>query len=106
MNRLEKELIRRRDGEVCRVCGRQSRGVYEGLLKTGTVSASTSAVLCGLCREYMHGHAIKPHGESCNGPMGFEMSGDVAQQIFRGMAVPPHVTVVQVMTEEVYPPED
>ena len=108
MDRAAKEQVRQRDMESCRICGRRSRGVHERVFKSrgGVASLDNSLVLCSRCHEYTHGHAIKPHGESCNGPMAFEMSQEVAQQIFRGMAIPPHVTVVQAMTEEVYPPED
>lgn len=96
MDRIEKEKVRARDKESCRVCFRSSREVHERLFKSlgGIACLANSMVACRVCHEYLQGHAIEPIGPDCNSPLTFEMAQAVAHAIFRGRAVPPHVVVI------------
>lgn len=95
MDRVEKEAVRARDKESCRVCFRFSREVHERLFKSlgGIACLANSMVVCRTCHEYLQGHAIDVFGPDCNSPLTFEMEEAVAHDVFRGKAVPPHVTV-------------
>lgn len=96
MDRIEKEKVRVRDKESCRVCQRASREVHERLFKSlgGVACLANSVCMCRKCHEYAQGHAIKVFGQTCNEPLRFQMSKAVAHDVFRGRAVPPHVEVV------------
>jgi hypothetical protein len=96
MDRLEKEAVRQRDGESCRVCGRKSRDVHERLFKSlgGIASLVNSMVACKKCHDYLQAHGIKPIGKTCNDPLKFQMCAAVAHDVFRGKAVPSHVEIV------------
>lgn len=99
MDRTEKEAVRQRDKECCRVCGRKSREVHERLFKSlgGVASKSNSLVLCRKCHIYAHAHGMKVRADSgglCNGQLTFQMWPAVAHDIFRGRALPAHCEVV------------
>lgn len=96
MDRTEKEKVRTRDHECCRVCGRSTRDVHERLFKSlgGVASLENSMCACRVCHPYLQGHAIHPFGKDCNAKLTFEMSQAVAHHVFRSRAVPKHVTVV------------
>lgn len=95
MDRIEKEAVRTRDRECCRVCGRASREVHERLFKSlgGVACAANSLVLCRKCHQYAQGHAIQVRGVRCDLVLSFAMSQAVAHDVFRGRAVPSHVEV-------------
>jgi len=99
MDRIEKERVRVRDAECCRVCGRKTRHVHERLFKSlgGVASLQNSMCACPVCHPYLQHHGIDVFGASCNVPLTFEMQKPVAHLVFRGRAVPSHVTVT---TEE------
>lgn len=96
MDRSEKEAVRQRDKECCRVCFRKSREVHERLFKSlgGVASAENSCVLCRKCHQYAHAHGFTILAGSCKTPMVFQMCAAVAHDIFRGRAVPKHIEVV------------
>lgn len=96
MDRIEKEKVRARDQEACRVCQRKTREVHERLFKSlgGIACLANSLCACRLCHEYLQGHAIKVYGPDCNSDLIFELSPAVAQHVFRGRAVPAWVRVV------------
>lgn len=100
MDRNEKEAVRQRDKEACRVCFRHSREVHERLFKSlgGVASMRNSMCACRLCHTYLQGHAIKPFclsdEKGCSGLMKFQMSKEVARQVFRGAMPPKHVEVL------------
>jgi hypothetical protein len=96
MDRTEKELVRRRDFESCRVCFRATRQVHERLFKSlgGVASLENSLCACKICHPFLQQHGIQVYGETCNDPLLFEMNEAVARIVFRGRAVPPHVTVI------------
>jgi hypothetical protein len=96
MDRVEKEAVRKRDQEACRVCLRKTREVHERLFKSlgGVACLANSMCACRLCHDYLQGHAIKVFGVDCNSALTFEMSAPVAQHVFRGRAVPAWVSIL------------
>lgn len=98
MDRAEKEAVRQRDKECCRVCGRKSREVHERLFKSlgGVASRRNSLVLCRKCHTYAHAHGFRVGALSngCDGQLFFTMWPAVAHDIFRGRALPAHCEVV------------
>ena len=95
LDRREKEAVRKRDREACRVCGRKSREVHERLFKSrgGVASLSNSLVLCRVCHGLAQGHGgLKVYGPSCDGLLSFGLSPEAAKLVFRGRALPSHVT--------------
>lgn len=99
MDKLEKEAVRVRDKESCRVCGRHSREVHERLFKSlgGIACLANSMCVCRTCHEYLQGHAIDVFGPDCNAPLTFEMTKAVAHDVFRGRALPKHVTITDAV---------
>lgn len=95
LDRVEKEKVRVRDGEACRVCFRHTRDVHERVFKSrgGVASLSNSMSACRFCHPYLQHHGIDVFGATCNGELRFAMTAAVAHFIFRGRAVPAHVTV-------------
>lgn len=95
MDAKEKEAVRARDKEACRVCLRHSREVHERLFKSlgGVASLANSMTVCHICHLYLQGHAIQVFGPSCNAPLTFEMGPEVAKHVFRGRSTPNWVTV-------------
>ena len=97
MDQASKELVRKRDRESCRICGRRSRDVHERVFKSrgGTASLVNSLVLCRqICHALVQQHAVQVYGPTCNDRLTFEMTQAVGHLIFNGRAVPPHVTVL------------
>lgn len=98
LDRHEKEAVRQRDKECCRVCFRKSREVHERLMKSlgGEASLYNSCVLCRKCHQYAHAHGLRviPTHLGCNDPLLFVMCAAVAHDIFRGRAVPKHCEVI------------
>lgn len=97
MDRTEKEKVRRRDQEACRVCFRATRDVHERLFKSlgGVASLVNSICACRTCHPFLQHHGIQVYGQTCNDTLRFEMSEAVAFIVFRGRAVPSHVTVIR-----------
>ena len=95
LDRSEKEAVRKRDREACRVCFRRSRDVHERLMKSrgGVASSENSMVLCKKCHQYAHAHGFKVFGTTCDKPLRFQMHASVAHDIFRGRAIPSHVDI-------------
>lgn len=95
MDRTEKEAVRQRDKEACRVCFRKTRDVHERLFKSlgGVASLANSMCACRICHPFLQEHGIQVYGRSCHEPLTFEMSEAVARIVFRGRATPKHVTV-------------
>jgi hypothetical protein len=98
MDRTEKEKVRQRDKEACRVCFRKTRDVHERLFKSlgGLASLLNSMCACRVCHPFLQEHGIQVYGKTCNHKLTFEMSAAVAHIVFRGRAVPSHVTVIAV----------
>lgn len=96
LDRYEKELVRRRDGEKCRVCGRTTRDVHERLFKSlgGIASLSNSMCACPRCHPFLGGHAIRPLGPSCQAYLRFQMTSQTAYLIFRHRALPEQIEIV------------
>lgn len=100
MDRAEKESVRQRDKECCRVCFRKSREVHERLFKSlgGAASRFNSLVLCRKCHVYAQAHGFTIVSFStqlgCDGKLLFQMCAAVAHDIFRGKAVPKHVEII------------
>lgn len=100
LDRQEKEAVRQRDQECCRVCFRRSREVHERVMKSlgGVASKFNSCVLCRKCHQYAHAHGLRMIPTmpvlGCHGPVTFTMCAAVAHDIFRGRAVPSHVEVI------------
>ena len=95
MDRTEKEKVRQRDKEACRVCLRKTRDVHERVFKSrgGVASLENSMCACRVCHPFLQEHGIQVLGPSCDKPLVFLMNEVVARIIFRGRAVPKHVTV-------------
>lgn len=95
MDRTEKEKVRQRDKECCRVCFRKTREVHERLFKSlgGVASLLNSMCACRVCHPFLQTHAIQVYGQTCNEPLRMQMAASVAHIVFRGRAVPPHVSV-------------
>lgn len=95
MDRVEKEKVRQRDQETCRVCGRRTRDVHERLFKSlgGVASLVNSMCACRICHPFLQQHGIHVYGQTCNEPLRFVMSATVKQLIFRHRPVPSHVEI-------------
>lgn len=95
MDRIEKEKVRARDKECCRVCGRKTRDVHERLFKSlgGVASLDNSCCACRKCHPFLQEHGISVLGLTCNKVLRFVMNAQVAKLIFGSRAVPKHVTV-------------
>lgn len=95
LDRTEKEKVRQRDKESCRVCGRKTRDVHERLFKSrgGLASLDNSICACRKCHPFLQEHGITVLGPTCNGPLHFLMNAAVAKMIFGSRATPKHVEV-------------
>jgi hypothetical protein len=95
LDRTEKEKVRQRDKECCRVCGKKTRDVHERLFKSrgGVASLDNSMCACRVCHPFLQEHGITVLGPSCNGKLHFLMNSAVARMIFGKRATPKHVTV-------------
>jgi hypothetical protein len=95
LDRTEKEKVRQRDKECCRVCGKKTRDVHERLFKSrgGVASLDNSMCACRVCHPFLQEHGITVLGPTCNGPLHFLMNAAVAKMIFGKRATPKHVTV-------------
>jgi hypothetical protein len=93
----EKERVRQRDKELCRVCSRKTRHVHERLFKSlgGLASVDNSLCACLKCHPLLQGHAIRPLGRTCNGPLVFQMTKQTAYLIFRNRPTPSQVEIVE-----------
>lgn len=98
MDVVEKEKVRVRDKESCRVCGKRTREVHERVYKSlgGVASLVNSMCACRTCHVFLQEHGIKPIGLDCNHPLIFQMSEAVAKMIFGSRAVPNRVELVEV----------
>lgn len=97
LDRKEKEQVRQRDGEQCRVCLRPTRHVHERLFKSlgGVASIRNSLCACPKCHPFLQGHAIRPLGPHCGtGALTFQMTAATARLIFRHRPPPNHVEIV------------
>jgi hypothetical protein len=103
MDRLEKEAVRQRDKESCRVCGKRTREVHERLFKSlgGVASLVNSLCACRVCHPFLQEHGILPIGPTCNDALVFQMCAAVAKMIFGARALPQHVEIVERKTVEV-----
>lgn len=92
----EKEAVRVRDKESCRVCGKRTRDVHERLFKSlgGIASLENSICACRTCHPFLQEHGIKVIGAHCSKPLLFQMSAAVARMIFGAKATPKHVEIV------------
>ena len=92
----EKNLVRARDKQLCRVCGRKTRHVHERLFKSlgGIASLHNSLCACPKCHPFLQGHAIRPLGQTCAKPLIFQMTRATAYLIFRHRPVPKQVELV------------
>jgi hypothetical protein len=95
MDRTEKEHVRQRDKECCRVCGRATRDVHERLFKSlgGVASLRNSMCACRRCHPFLQEHGVTVLGPDCNAKLTFVMNAQVAKLIFGARAVPNHITV-------------
>lgn len=96
LDRHEKEKVRKRDGEACRVCGGKTRDVHERCFKSkgGVASLDNSFCACRrVCHRLLQGDGIAVWGPTCNGPLVFKMSKQAAHLVFRGRAIPAHVEI-------------
>lgn len=102
LDRAQKELVRQRDGECCRVCGRKTRHVHERLFKSlgGVASLLNSMVACIKCHPLLQGHAIRPVGLNCSKPLVFQMTSVTKYLVFRNRPTPAHVEVVAVVERD------
>lgn len=101
MDRVEKEAVRQRDKECCRVCFRKTRDVHERIFKSrgGVASLVNSMCACRICHPFLQEHGMQVLGQTCNDPLRFVMTAEVAKVIFRGRAVPKHVEIRDVRRE-------
>jgi hypothetical protein len=97
MDRIEKEHVRVRDKESCRVCGKKTRDVHERVFKSrgGVASLENSLCACRKCHPFLQEHGIHVLGPSCNGKLTFRMNKAVAKMIFGSKAPPKHVEVFE-----------
>lgn len=102
MDRHEKEAVRLRDKESCRVCGKKTRDVHERLFKSrgGVASLLNSVCACRKCHPFLQEHGIAVIGPDCNHPLVFQMTAAVARMIFGARAVPKHVEIIAVTEKE------
>lgn len=102
MDAKEKEAVRARDKESCRVCGKRTRDVHERLFKSlgGVASLINSMCACRKCHPFLQEHGVKVIGPHCNAVLTFQMSPAVAHLIFRGRALPKHCEIVAVKEVE------
>jgi len=103
LDRAQKELVRKRDVEACRVCLKKTRHVHERLFKSlgGVASLANSMVACPKCHPLLQGHAIRPLGQNCNHPLIFQMTKATAYLRFRNRPAPSHVEIVAVVARDV-----
>jgi hypothetical protein len=96
MDAKEKEAVRQRDKESCRVCGKRTRDVHEKLFKSlgGVASLENSICACRTCHPFLQEHGIKVIGSHCSRPLLFQMNAAVAKMIFGSKALPLHCEVV------------
>lgn len=96
MDIKEKEAVRVRDKESCRVCGKRTRDVHERLFKSlgGLASLENSICACRTCHPFLQEHGIKVIGLHCSKPLTFQMCAAVARMIFGAKATPKHVEVI------------
>lgn len=90
MDVKEKEAVRVRDKESCRVCGKRTRDVHERLFKSlgGIASLENSICACRTCHPFLQEHGIKVIGAHCSKPLLFQMNPAVAKMIFGSKALP------------------
>jgi hypothetical protein len=102
MDRLEKEAVRARDKESCRVCGKKTRDVHEKFFKSlgGVASLVNSMCACRRCHPFLQEHGITPIGPDCNHRLKFQMTEAVARMIFGARATPKHVEIVQTVSKK------
>jgi hypothetical protein len=102
MDRIEKESVRARDKESCRVCGKKTRDVHERLFKSlgGVASLVNSMCACRKCHPFLQEHGITPIGPDCNSKLLFQMTPAVARMIFGAKATPKHVEIVPVTAKK------
>lgn len=98
MDVKEKERVRLRDKESCRVCGKRTRDVHERLFKSlgGLASLENSLVACRTCHPFLQEHGVHVIGPHCNGKLLFQMSPAVARMIFGARALPKHCEIIAV----------
>ncbi len=98
MDVKDKEAVRARDKESCRVCGKRTRDVHERLFKSlgGAASLYNSMCACRTCHPFLQEHGIKVLGQHCSRPLVFQMSHAVAKMIFGSRALPNHCELVEV----------
>jgi RNA polymerase subunit RPABC4/transcription elongation factor Spt4 len=98
MDRIEKEAVRARDKESCRVCGKKTRDVHERLFKSlgGVASLVNSMCACRKCHPFLQEHGITVIGPDCNSPLLFQMVPAVAKMIFGARALPKRVEILPV----------
>jgi hypothetical protein len=96
MDVTEKNAVRLRDKESCRVCGKRTRDVHERLFKSlgGVASLENSMCACRTCHPFLQEHGIKVIGPHCNGKLLFQMNKAVAKMIFGARALPKHCEIV------------
>lgn len=97
MDRAEKEKVRVRDKESCRVCGKGARDVHERVFKSrgGVASLVNSICACRICHPFLQEHGIKVLGLTCNHALTFQMTKAVARMIFGAKATPKQVEVLE-----------
>jgi hypothetical protein len=98
MDRIEKEAVRARDKESCRVCGKKTRDVHERLFKSlgGVASLVNSMCACRKCHPFLQEHGITVIGPDCNAKLLFQMVPAVAKMIFGARALPKRVEILPV----------
>ena len=96
MDRIEKESVRVRDKESCRVCGKKTRDVDERVFKSrgGVASLVNSMCACRKCHPFLQEHGIAVIGPDCNAALTFRMVPAVAKMIFGARALPKHVELL------------
>lgn len=96
MDRIEKDAVRARDKESCRVCGKKTRDVHERLFKSlgGVASLVNSMCACRKCHPFLQEHGITVIGPDCNHRLLFQMVPAVAKMIFGARALPTHVELL------------
>jgi hypothetical protein len=96
MDRIEKESVRARDKESCRVCGKKTRDVHERIFKSlgGVASLVNSMCACRKCHPFLQEHGITVIGPDCNHALTFQMVPAVVKMIFGSRAVPKHIDVL------------
>lgn len=95
MDRTEKEAVRKRDKESCRVCGKKTRDVHERVFKSlgGVASLVNSMCACRKCHPFLQEHGITTIGIDCNHALTFQMVAAVAKMIFGARALPKRIEI-------------